>query len=243
MKLSSPEALPEGFKVRISEPVETPELTYDISGWQVNSEWMRVTDTIRVKVLSVLYESRANLFKAPPTQKILENLFTPWVVINSAGLLNFKCELPLIPTQNSGKGILELTGISIKKTGIMPIWNLKSHIENTPVVDFNWDEAEVDAVDEELREVTLLESEVAGESTGDTIQLQTDDEYNVRKFAAKERVKEARLKAILARRAAEVETHRYFNEFNINDTESTFSEYDISDFSEEEEEEEEENAK
>jgi hypothetical protein len=52
-------------------------------------------------------------------------------------------------------------------------------------------------------------------------------------------VKEARLKAILARRAAEVETQRYFNEFNINDAESTFSEYDISDFSEEEEEEEE----
>jgi hypothetical protein len=237
MKLSSPEPLPEGFKVKISEPVETPELTYDISGWQVNSEWMRVTDTIRAKVLSVLYDSRGNLFKVPPTQKILENLFTPWVVINTSGLLQFKCELPLVPTQNSGKGVLELTGISIKKSGIMPIWNLKSHIENTPVVDFNWEEA--DAIDTDLREVTLIESEVAGESTGDTLQLQTDDEYNVRKFAAKERVKEARLKAILARRAAEVETQRYFNEFNINDAESTFSEYDISDFSEEEEEEEE----
>jgi hypothetical protein len=33
-----------------------------------------------------------------------------------------------------------------------------------------------------------------------------------------------------------VETSRYFNEFNINDEESTFSEYDLSDFDEAEEE-------
>ena len=32
-------------------------------------------------------------------------------------------------------------------------------------------------------------------------------------------------------------TLTYFNDFNINDAESTFSEYDISDFSENEEEE------
>jgi len=235
MKLSSPEPLHDGFKLRISEPIETPELTYDVSGWQVNADWMRATDTVRARVLALLYDSRTNLFKVPPTQKILENLFSPWVVINKDGVLQFKCVLPELPTQNSGKAILELTGISIKKIGILPIWHIKSYSENTPVVDFNWDES-VD-VENELREVTLLESEVPADSNGDTIQLQTDEEYNIRKFAAKERVKEARLKAILARRAAEVESQRYFNEFNINDAESTFSEYDISDFSENEEEE------
>lgn len=236
MKLSSPEPLPDGFKLKISEPLETSELTYDVSGWQVNSEWMRVTDTLRARVLSKLYESRATLFKVPPTQKILENLFSPWVVLNSESKLQFKCELPDVPTQNSGKGVLELSGISIKKSGIVPIWNVKSYSENTPVVDFDWDDS-VD-VENELREVTLLESEVPAESNGDTLQLHTDEDYSIRKFAAKERVKECRLKAILARRAAEVETQRYFNEFNINDAESTFSEYDISDFSENEEEEE-----
>ena len=51
MKLSSPEPLPDGFKLKISEPLETSELTYDVSGWQVNSEWMRVTDTLRARVL------------------------------------------------------------------------------------------------------------------------------------------------------------------------------------------------
>jgi hypothetical protein len=52
-------------------------------------------------------------------------------------------------------------------------------------------------------------------------------------------VKEARLKAILARRAAEVETSRYYNDFATADNESSFSEYDISDYEEEEESEEE----
>jgi hypothetical protein len=108
------------------------------------------------------------------------------------------------------------------------------------VVDFDWNEST--SLESEIREITLIEAEVPSENNGDTIHLNTDEEYNARKFAAKERVKEARLKAILARRAAEVETNRYFNDFNINEAESTFSEYDISDFSEDEEEETEETA-
>ena len=107
MKLSTPEALIDGFKLKLDEPVETPELTYDVSGWQVNSEWMRATDTIRAKILALLYENRGHLSKVPPTQKILENLFSPWIVLNADSLLQFKCVLPEIPTQTSGKAVLE----------------------------------------------------------------------------------------------------------------------------------------
>jgi len=85
--------------------------------------------------------------------------------------------------------------------------------------------------DNEIREINLVDDETPTEPV---LQLQTDADYNARKFATKERVREARLKAILARRAAQVETQRYFEEFNNNDNESSFSEYDISDFSEEE---------
>ena len=239
MKLLAPEALPDGFKIGLSESLETPELNYDLSGWQLNTDWMRATDTIRTKILDQLYESRANLFKTPPTLKILENLFSPWVIINSEGLLQFKCPMPLLPSEKDGKALLELTGIALKKGGILPLWNIKSYVENSPVVDFEWNQ-ETEA-EQDFREITLIESEVPSDAANDTLHLQTDDDYNIRKFAAKERVKEARLKAILSRRAAEVETQRYFNDFNINDAESTFSEYDISDFSEEEEEEEDQN--
>jgi len=237
MKLLSPESLTDGYKIRLSESFETPELVYDVSGWQVNSEWMRATDAIRTKVLTLLYDSRDVLFKMPPPLKILENLFSPWVIINEQSNLEIKCSLPDKPTEKDGKAVLELTGITLKKTGILPIWNIKSYLENSPVVDFEWSEAP--DVECDFREITLIESEVPSENSNVTLRLQTDEDYSIRKFAAKERVKEARLKAILSRRAAEVETQRYFNEFNINDSESTFSEYDISDFSENDEEEEE----
>jgi len=235
MKLLAPESLVDGYKIRLSESFDTPELIYDLSGWQVNAEWMRATDTIRTKVLTLLYESRDLLFKMPPPLKILENLFSPWVIINEHSNLEIKCVMPDKPSEKAGKAVLELTGITLKKSGILPVWNIKSYLENSPVVDFEWNEAP--DIESDFREITLIESEVPSENTNITLQLQTDEDYNIRKFAAKERVKEARLKAILSRRAAEVETQRYFNEFNINDAESTFSEYDISDFSENEEEE------
>jgi len=230
MKLLSPERLQNGYKIPLSIQPLTPSLDFDNSVWQVTTEWMRATDSIRAKILGLLFEQKDTLFKTSPTLKTLETIFTPWVVIDPQNKLVLKCDLPMPETMKNGTGVFELTAIAfIKKekgNEILPVWNLKSYTENTPVVDLDFEDAET-----ELRELTLLEAEVPTDGD-DTLHLNTDEEYNTRKFAAKERVKEARLKAILARRAAEVETERYYNEFNINDEESTFSEYDISDFSE-----------
>jgi hypothetical protein len=235
MRLLSPEKATDGFKIFFHESCQTPELAYsgDSKMWSLNSTWMAKTDNIRSDVLNTLYENRTAYFKTSPTLNTLDTLFMPWVVVNESGELTFKSQLPSPDSDKDGKGIIELVGIYIKKTGITPLWQIKEFTEITPVVDFEWSEAK----DEECREITLIESELTAENTDDTLKLTTDEEYTTRKFAAKERVKEARLKAILARRAAEVETDRYYAEFAINDSESSFSEYDISDFSEEEEEE------
>jgi len=240
MRLLVRPPLPDGYRLDFETPEETPELEFNGSMWVSNAQWIAATETLRASVVSVLYDSRDKLFKTSPTQKTLENLMAPWVVIDVSGNYSIKCDVPMPENLKSGKGILSLIGIVIKKTGISPIWIIKSYSENTPVVDFDWNEST--SLESEIREITLIEAEVPSENNGDTIHLNTDEEYNARKFAAKERVKEARLKAILARRAAEVETNRYFNDFNINEAESTFSEYDISDFSEDEEEETEETA-
>jgi hypothetical protein len=233
MKLVSPERTAEGFRLSCSEPGSTPSLAFDTLKWVVTTEWMRATDVLRTKVLAALFEARSTLFKTSPSQKTLELLLSPWVVIDDDGSYRINCELPLPTSTKAGLGSIELTGILIKRDGILPIWTLKSYAENTPVVDFDWDEAPAET---ELREVTLFETAAVTDDS-QVMQLRTDDEYNTRKFAAKERVKEARLKAILARRAAEVETTRYYNEFNFGDNESTFSEYDISDMDEDEPEE------
>jgi hypothetical protein len=233
MKLQAPQRLPNGYRIPLSENQVTPSLSFNGSEWQVTPEWMRATDTIRSLIVTLLYEQKDTLFKTSPTIKTLENLFTPWVVIDPQNNISLKCDLPLPESMKDGSGVLELTAIAfIKKekgSEILPVWALQSYTENTPVVDL-----EIEELESECREITLIEAEVPLDDSPDTFQLNTDEEYNARKFAAKERVKEARLKAILARRAAEVETSRYFNDFNINDEESTFSEYDISDFSEDE---------
>lgn len=236
MHLLSPEKAQDGFKIFFRESCETPTLSYssDKKMWELSSSWMSDTDKIRTDVLNKLYDNRALYFKTSPTLNTLDTLFTPWVVVNESGELTFKSELPLPESDKDGNGTIALLGIYIKKTGITPLWAIKEFTEITPVVDFEWSESK----DEEFREVTLIESELTSENNNDTLKLTTDEEYTTRKFAAKERVKEARLKAILARRAAEVETDRYYADFALNDNESSFSEYDISDFSEEEEEEE-----
>lgn len=240
------ERISDGYKLTFSEPLDTPELTFDGTSWTITQEWMRATDSLRVKVITLLYNSRTSLFKNSPSQQTLEKLLTPWTVITDSGDLEFNCVLPKPESTKDGKGKIVVNGLTIRQSGISPTWVITSYTENTPVVEFNWAEdsekAEtVPVLETELREITLIESEVPTDETEDTLRLNTDSEYNARKFAAKERVKEARLKAILARRAAEVETNRYYNDFAVPDNESSFSEYDISDFDETEGEEEEQN--
>ena len=225
------ERITDGYKLVFSDELKTPELCFDGTKWLISNEWMKDLDSSRKMVITLLYNSRTNLFKNSPSQKTLENLLCPWFVINENG--DVKCDdLPLPESLKEGKGNIVISGLIIKQSGITPIWKITSYTENTPVVDFEWNDA-TSVVENELREITLIESELPMDDTDQTLKLNTDEEYNARKFAAKERVKEARLKAILSRRAAEVETNRYYMEYQSADNESTFSEYDISDFDEE----------
>lgn len=233
------ERISDGYKLTFSTPFETPELTYDGKDWVLTTEWVRVTDSLRTKVISILYNSRTTLFKNSPSQKTLENLLLPWVIINESGDMLFNCKLPLPESSKEGQGKIVICGITIRQVGITPNWLVTDYVENTPVVEFDWNEGS-QTPEADFREITLIESEVPSENTAPTLRLNTNEEYNIRKFAAKERVKEARLKAILARRAAEVETNRYYTDFSIGDNESTFSEYDISDYEESEHETEDE---
>jgi len=238
------ERISDGYKLTFSSPFETPDLLYDGVNWQLTTEWIRATDSLRARIISILYNSRTSLFKNSPSQKTLENLLLPWVIINNTGEMLFNCKLPLPESTKEGTGKIVVNGITIRQTGITPNWLIAEYVEITPVVEFDWNEVPASSLPEtEFREITLIESEVPSEDTTDTLRLNTDEEYNTRKFAAKERVKEARLKAILARRAAEVETNRYYSDFSIADNESTFSEYDISDYSEETDQESEDEKK
>lgn len=84
------------------------------------------------------------------------------------------------------------------------------------------------AADQETREIQLDEIADAPDS-GEPFRIRSR-EWETRKFLAKERVREARLKAQIAARLADKEETRFYTQFGeLDDRESRFSDYDLSD--------------
>lgn len=124
-------------------------------------------------------------------------------------------------------------------TSITPVWSIES---------FKKDEKECDTIslfgegetvdgdsDGENREIRFEDIEEAHPSSEPT-KLRSR-ESDARKFLAKERVREARLKAQIANHIARKEESRYYDQFGeLEDGESHFSDYDLSEESEEEKE-------
>lgn len=81
---------------------------------------------------------------------------------------------------------------------------------------------------DETREIQLDEIAEAPDN-GETFRIRSR-EWETRKFLAKERVREARLKAQIASRLADREETRFYTQFGeLDDGESRFSDYDLSD--------------
>jgi hypothetical protein len=83
-----------------------------------------------------------------------------------------------------------------------------------------------DLADGETREIQLDDLEEAPAAVT-PMRIRTR-EWEARKFMAKERVRESRLKAQIAARLAHKEESRYYSQFgDLDETESHFSEYDL----------------
>jgi hypothetical protein len=95
--------------------------------------------------------------------------------------------------------------------------------------------------DDELEEIDdSREINIDMDSAPVKLNHHEDRNYLDRKFAAKERVKEARLKAQVAKKMAQREINFFYENFALDDDESTFSDYDLTDNEEDEYEDEEE---
>lgn len=82
--------------------------------------------------------------------------------------------------------------------------------------------------DEDTREINLDDIAPAPPDS-ETFRIRSR-EWETRKFLSKERVREARLKAQIATRLAEREETRFYTQFGeLDDNESRFSDYDLSD--------------
>lgn len=196
-------------------------------------EWSAWATQQRTQMLDELV-ANPKWFSRTPRRDILEPIFGPWDARSMQGVWGFACKTPDIPGEegNSGSAVWSLQGVMMRSTSITPVWSL-TDIAMDPqqdTISLFGDDGDGETVD-------------AGEEGGETREIQLDDleevpvaqpmrirshEWEARKFLSKERVREARLKAQIAVRMARKEEARYHAQFgDLDDGESHFSDYDL----------------
>jgi hypothetical protein len=232
--LTPPKRTTAGYYVALSSPVKAPALRWADGAWIHSMEWSTWANTQRAHVLDELV-ANPKWFSRPPRRDILEPIFGPWDARNMQGNWLFACKVPDVPGEEDSKGaaVWNLQGVMMSSTAITPVWALTDvtvDVQQDTISLFG-DDGDGDTID-------------GGEHEGETREIQLDDleeapaaaapmrirtrEWEARKFMAKERVREARLKAQIAVRMANKEESRYYAQFgDLDETESHFSEYDL----------------
>jgi hypothetical protein len=206
MPLQSPKKQDDGYLLALSVPIAAPGLACDLSGWTFTEEWRTWATGLRKPLIGEML-GHGSWFSRPPRRELLEPLLKSW---ESAG--------PEVPGVGKAKWVLK--GLLMTAKAITPVWT----------VDFTPDQDTISLFEEDdTREIQICDLEV--EDAPPTTLRSRDHE--ARKFLAKERVREARLKAQIAEHMAAKEEARFFKLYgDLEDGESHFSDYDLTDESE-----------
>jgi len=228
LRLSEPEKTASGFLIRISQK---PALLTKWEGgkWKNDEELLAVIMETRRQLIDMLFEKRTTWFSSAPTKSMLTKLMKGWDTKNLA--------MPSDTSKNYS-GSQTLTAVQISGEGIFPRWTSSVwQIDEVSKISMPWAQGS----DDELEEIDdSREINIDVDSAPVKLNHHEDRNYLDRKFAAKERVKEARLKAQVAKKMAFREINFFFENFTLDDDESTFSDYDLTDNEDDEYEEEEE---
>jgi len=201
-----------GYHLAILPPVTTPSLTCDPSGWVLSDEWSEWASKLRTSLIEELMH-HGNWFSRPPRYEVLNPLFTPWTT----------AQAPAIP--GCGTASWNLEGLIMTSSAITPVWSIGDFVASVDSEDkislFGGDLTEADT-----REIQFDDIESDAPAAAPT--RIRNREWEGRKFLAKERVREARLKAQIADRLAQKEESRFTAAFgDLDDDESGFSDYDL----------------
>lgn len=233
MALQGPKKTPAGYYLALQPATQTPAVRWSDRAWQLTEEWSTWAATERDGLLQQLV-AHPTWFSRPPRQDILSPIFGPWSGTNMAGHHVFTVDTPEVPG-GSGSAVWELEGILMTSTSIKPVFVVKSTLPDPEEdrISLFGDGETVDADSEEgepeTREIQLEEIEM-GSPAGAMPTRVRNREWEARKFLGKERVREARLKAQIAARLADKEERRFYAQFGeLDDGESHFSEYDLTD--------------
>jgi hypothetical protein len=145
------------------------------------------------------------------------------------GELKFFCPLPAVP-KGSGSAVWVLNSLTMTSSAITPNWSVRNFVaeQEQDTISLFGDADTVDEEEEDEREIQFEDIEFASPAAAPT--KMRNREWEAAKFLAKERVREARLKAQIADRLAAKEEARFYTKFgDLDDTESQFSEYDLTD--------------
>jgi hypothetical protein len=122
----------------------------------------------------------------------------------------------------------------MSSSAITPVWSVEDFQEapDQDTISLFGDADTADGSDEggdETKEILFEDIESASPATAEPTRIRNRD-WEARKFLAKERVREARLKAQIADRMAAKEESRFYTTYGeLSDNESHFSEYDLTD--------------
>lgn len=224
MPLQPPKRTANGFSLSMTPVVQSPPVTLESGAWAPSDAWKMWAEEQRKTLIGELL-SHGSWFSKPPRREVLESLFGSWT--NSAS-----GEYPETPADaKNGEAQWSLNSLTMTSTAIKPVWSVVGYKEDVDAIPF-FDGDTVDSGDEREIKLEDIEPEVAAAPT----QIR-NREWETRKFMAKERVREARLKSQIANRMARAEEARYYRHFgDLEEDESQFSEYDLSDSESESEE-------
>lgn len=243
MPLNPPKRIATGFFLAQNPPVSSPRIQWTTDGkWVLSDEWVAWAQTQRAQLLGELL-GHGNWFSKPPRRDILEPIFSPWTVANTLGGHSLFCKPPEIPGEagSSGSALWNLQGLMMSSLAITPVWAVAEVVqdETQDTISLFGDGDTVDADDDaasasgaETREIQLddIESAPPGVGAGTTYIRTRGRDWEARKFLAKERVREARLKAQVAAHLARKEESRFYEVYGeLEDAESRFSDYDLTD--------------
>lgn len=179
---------------------------------------------LRLTVLKLLLENKS-IFRNPPTPDSLQAITPPWgILIRSNNQLEWssvnKWQIDEERLKNNNAIVrIVLTGIEISRSRINPVWSL-SIIQVLPeaLIDFDFDAIPLDNDDVK----SVCSDEIANDGT-QIIHLSNPRE---RKQFMKTHIRELLTKASDARLAVDDAMDRFFNEFDLSEGESDFSDLD-----------------
>ncbi len=196
---------------------------------ELNEAAIPLFEALQSSMLNELMHN-TQLFKNAPTKQSLMSITPKWGIILVLGRPAWNHYTTIVvPADLKAKQFparvdLSLKSLHISRTTIRPVFEAVyvGPVQETNVIDFDWDAAAPSAA-EELSEVSDIAA--AMETDADCIELRDPASIRQKRAQAKQAIRELYHKADEMREQADDAAAKFYEEFDLSDGESAFSEW------------------